>query len=235
VEFWGIYTFSSHFGKFYQLVLLVELYIALWRNLGNYDDMKKIYTLIVALLFVGCTQHAPPPNLTGLPLPSHTINMKMYWNSAAKFTYNRLQEVSARDERAIKSIECWFGTSDEQTIQTVEKNLQAMHDAFQAGDVTFRFYITEELPERLQRRFEGRTITAFHIRNTRDIWINRDYPAFQDAHIKILHEMSHLAAHTHDHGYLRFRKYMIGKDEVELTNEQLLENADTYAHFIRYR
>lgn len=206
---------------------------------------RILATALISLLGASCATNpkldTQAPKVTQNQLRVETTNPEMqrwayyHWNKAAIITRLKLQQVEARDWRAIEEVQQNFGVSDETSIQTVENVLRKMDRKFHNETNTIRFFDNQNVPDVLAQRAgpNSRGVNAYTTLGGNILSVNQDL--MHDEPLKmIVHEMTHMAARTSDHAYITLARTYWSPESGHgrLSPEKRLENADTYTAFI---
>lgn len=185
--------------------------------------------------YTGGATHAPVKIHTEDPYKKAEIQEA--WNIAAHLTRRKLQEVRAKTPETMTAIAYRFQTQDSGDTRTVERVLAQMDQKFHSGKTEIKVFDDEETPRVLLARYsDPEMINAFVVMGGSTIYLKRN-PQEQKRVTVLVHEMSHLAAGTQDHGYFNVlddNTYWSAETNryQRLPSRLLLNNADTYTAFI---
>jgi C1A family cysteine protease len=129
----------------------------------------------------------------------------------------------------------YFATNDPKNIEVVKSTLRKMDANFQRGKCQVQFFHRNDTPPLsiFLKSNQGADVFAYTTLGGQTMHAP-SWKAHGYSPNTIVHEMSHMAAHTHDYGYSNTGDlYWTTEGECKkLTTHQLLRNADTYALFI---
>lgn len=114
-----------------------------------------------------------------------------------------------------------------------------------AREREYKLNIFKEVPESLKHHVAVAGYTTYSDEASIGVNHNHTKPGFETRQL-IIHELSHNAAHTKDHAYIetmyssngyqgamqKIEVYSNAGSLVKMTREKLLDNADTFAHFV---
>lgn len=157
------------------------------------------------------------------------------WNRAAAMTHTTLQALQASEPKAMAACKRLFATSNPKDIAVVRDTLQKMDAKFRSGKCQFKFihhsddhHLTRHAHQHQMEEIVAFTKLGGNIMHAPS-WNRNGYCPYT-----IIHEMSHMAAHTLDYGYSYTGDLYSTREGkfIKLSTPQLLRNADTYELFV---
>jgi hypothetical protein len=197
---------------------------------------------LVSLLLTSCaTSGYTPAQTVRSVISANTTDkqrqeMQSAWAAAIELVRRAKVDVATNGPASKAKMNAVFKDDSASTRDELLSVLCSMESDGRNG--SYKLTYVPKFPEKVVRHFTkgtGEKIVAIAAMDgAKEIWIGSPFftlsPTKQEN--TFIHELSHRAADTEDHAYLRGNTYMMGPTSVKPSLAQLLNNADTIAKFV---
>jgi Lysine-specific metallo-endopeptidase len=197
------------------------------------------------ILLSSCAIQQPSSSNGGITVSNDKVGqthaIHKHWSQAIRTVDRKKAKLDAGDPGTLKDVSRVFQTTEPEDIQRISKNLEEISRMMTKSNCEIILFENNETPKALRSLLSenNQKIGAYTFaRGKPRIYLNTDIirQEMKDPRRIFIHEASHLAPGTEDHGYVNIytlpMSYFLPGKKVTLTKKQLLNNADTYAYFI---